>query len=260
MSPVEKLNMRKGWVTLAVTAIVYAGIAGAITLFADEDKRTFFWIIGALVAVRFFYTIIEFFNGILVWRIYGRRKAVEGYVTAMREAKMPRRCYNNDGVGNYLCRIQDGDSYKAGEVSPEAVSTAAKINELITRFSDENEMMAEARAWDALERAFNIYTSDDSPPLTFLNLHWFQNKVTEEMLLKMPYMTPPLASSLFKDRPFDSIHDLWDYLRNRGLDKDMASGFFIVASYHSKEEAVPDDVVKNMAFLDQHRANKHAPV
>lgn len=253
MTVLEKQQMIRSWVVLIVSAIAYSGIAGAFTFLTDGDRKFFFIVIGCLIALRLFYEVLEVAVGIAVWRLYGRRVAVENYVKAMRDARMPRRYYSTDDVGNYLARIQNGYSYEAGKVTPEALNTAKEFDRVMGSVREQSGMIAEARTWDAIKRAYESYTTDDSPPWVTPGLqHWFQ-KITQHKLLYLPYITPELAGSLLRDRPFDSIHSLWDYLRSHGFDKNMASAFFVAASCHSEGKPTPDEVIESMKFFDSQK-------
>lgn len=230
----EKEQMKAGLITTMVSSLFYGGIAWVITRFIDGGRKEFFWTLGILVTIRATYGFLEFIIGIIVWRIYGRRRMVRNFITIMREARLPKRVYCTDDIVNYLIRIirPQRYDYRAGEVTPEIQKVAAELNGLLDTVRDQHGMMAEMRTWDAMKRAMEIHSpSEDSPQfVSAYVLHWLASAVKESDLEALPCSSVDLAREILTARPFETLADVYALLRNHGLDRDQAVRFLNGAS------------------------------
>lgn len=217
------------------------GIAGIITALLGWDSRTFWKILPVLVLLGIMFEGINFMVGVVKWRIWGRRFVVDNYLQEMRKAKMPRRFYSSDNGYRYLHRIESGVSYKSSEVRPEALTLTT---ELIRQFDVQRDlfgMISDLRGVDAFNRALDLHSPrENSPPFVDSETKpWLNDIVTEERFCKLPHVTPTLSEAFSKARPFNSLLDIWDFLRGHGLPYDKAVELFIHASFLSVGKAPP---------------------
>jgi len=235
----EKQQMKTGLVTTLVSSVFYGGIACGITIFADGGRKEFFWALGILIGMRALYAILEFVIGVIVWRAYGRIRTVANFVAVMREGKLPKRVYCTDDIVNYFARILEPHTtdYGAGTITRDVQKIAADMNNVLKTVRDQHGMIAEIRTWDAMERALEIHSpGEDSPQfVSALVLHWLRSDVTKSEIQALPNASPELANRIIAQRPFETLTDLYQLLRNHGLDRMQAVLFLNGASKASDE-------------------------
>jgi hypothetical protein len=128
MTPTEKSQLIGG----AIALIPYLLIVWAYTAFISPE--TSFWkALGVLVAVRVCFGVVEFAGSVLAWRVYGRRKAIDGFLRVFDEYKFPRaREYRHDEFGTYIHRIVDG----AVETSSAVQQAARELDRAYNSWDD----------------------------------------------------------------------------------------------------------------------------
>jgi len=234
----EKQQMKTGGVTTLVSSVFYAGIAWGITKLIDGGRAKFFWTLGILVGLRAAYSLLEFIIGIIVWRIYCRSRSVANFVAIMRNGNLPKRVYCTDQISDYLARIQSPlFVYKDGIVTAEIKKLALELDAVLSTVRDQHGMMAEMRTWDAMKRALEIHSpGEDSPQfVSAYVLHWLRSDVKEAEIQILPNATPSLAKRIIAERPFETLTDLYQLLRNHGLDRMQAVVFLNGASTASAD-------------------------
>ena len=229
----EKERMRSGLVTALVAFVFYICAAWVITIIIDVEAIKFWWIVLGLASLELVQLIINFCIGWVVWRIYGRHRAIALYLEDMRKGKLPKRVYQHDRIDGFLDRIVSPSSvdYKRGEITSDIQKVAAALNQILMSVRDQHGMFAEIRTWDAMESALDIYSpEDEAPPFVSPGmLYSFRDIFTERELLSMPHMTPEIVKGLIVDRPYETLGDLYQYLISRQLDRDQA-GLFLIAT------------------------------
>jgi len=146
----ERAQLVAGGVSLAVYALV--AWLGARLLDAS------FWrVLGALMAARAFFGIVEGIAGILNWRLFGRRKTVEGFLTVLQTNNFPPRFYQHDDFLNYLARIESN-------TCPESLKRTAKEFEKMLEFAESQGILAGARMHAATEVALEMYSPKARAP------------------------------------------------------------------------------------------------
>jgi hypothetical protein len=233
----EKQQMKSALVWTLVASVFYGGVAWGFTKVIDGGKQEFFWTLGILIALRLAYLTMEFVIGIVVWRVYGRRVAVNNFVAIMREGKLPKRVYCTDDTSSYLTRIINAPNaytceYKAGQVTPEIKKVAAELATILSTVRGEHGIVAEARTRDAMKRALEIHSPGEASPqyVGLLVLTWLSSDITEAEIQKLPNSSPELAKRILAERPFETLTDLYELLRSFGLDRMQAVHFLNGAS------------------------------
>lgn len=225
----EKQQMKTGLVTTLVSSVFYGGIAWGITKIFDGGRKEFFLAFGILIGMRAAYAVLEFVIGVIVWRVYGRGRTVSNFVTLMREGNLPKRVYCTDNMGNYLARVLGplASDYAAGTITPAIQKVAADMNNVLNTVRDQHGMIAEMRTRDAMERALEIYSpGEDSPQYVSASVfHWLCTDATEAEIQALPSASPELAKRIIAERPFETLTELYQLLRNQGLDRMQAVHF-----------------------------------
>lgn len=120
--------------------------------FAQISHGSFFSTLGVLVAIRLFFSIIEFLGSILSWRLYGKKKAIERSLTLLRSNEFPKRQYADDDLLKYLVRIE------RDETCTLQIKSAAKQWEQALAFFEDSGILLGMRMHSAAEAALNIYS------------------------------------------------------------------------------------------------------
>ena len=77
----------------------YVLVAGAWAKVANGREQGFWFALGALLAARLFFAGIEWFGGIVIWRVYGRRRMIEWLVAAIQHPKVqPNEMARDDAI------------------------------------------------------------------------------------------------------------------------------------------------------------------
>ena len=233
----EEKQMKTAAVITLVSSIFYGGISWGITKLIDGGRKEFYWIVGILVGARAAYGLLEFIISIIVWRVYLRRITVANFVAIMRENKLPKRVYCTDSVSSYFERISSPciSDYREGQITPAIQKVANEMNTLLNTVRDQHGMMAEVRTWDAMKRALEIHSPDEDSPqyVSVCVRHWLNTDVTETEIQMLPNASPELAKKILAARPFETLADLYQFLRNHGLDRMQAVLFLNGASMAS---------------------------
>lgn len=228
----EKLTMKAGWVSILVGAALYCVISWVLSAWMDGGAKEFLWILIAMIGLRIAYEFVDFVGGVIVWRVYGRRKAVAHFLEIMQKANLPMRCYCHDRIDDYLHRIESEDfhGYRTGEIKAEAKKTAAELNHLLMTVSDQHGAIAEARTWDAMGRALKIHSPDDMCPqwvghdlINWLNGH--DGTISEREVRQLPGVSPGIAKDLLARLPFETVPDIYRFLLSKKYTPQQAKTF-----------------------------------
>jgi hypothetical protein len=146
MTPTEKNQAIGGLIAFIPYLIIAWG-------YSKFEPQTSMWLaLGVLLGLRAVFGVIEFFGGVLAWRLYGRRKAIKGFLNVLEQNAFPRvREYGHDGVGSYLSRIVDDD-----DAAPKLRQVARELDGVRDRWDDFG-MMAGWRMHSASEAALDIH-------------------------------------------------------------------------------------------------------
>lgn len=148
MDTQEKSQLASGLAASVVSLAVYAGVSwlGA-TLFGLQ----FWYVVIGLVAASAFFGIVGMLMGILYWRLWGRRKAVEFIVQILRANNFPPREHGHDNFTSYLARIEEGPY-------PDAIHRAAKELYAALGAWEDRGVLLGARMHAASELALELYS------------------------------------------------------------------------------------------------------
>ena len=86
---------------LAFSVLLYPALTWAYVALTGGGMHEFWKALGLLLGVRLFFSIVETMSGILQWRLYGMRTAVQECVEVLRTNSFPGREYANDDLGDY---------------------------------------------------------------------------------------------------------------------------------------------------------------
>ncbi len=92
--------------------IPYMAVAWAYSYFAEGGQPEFWRALGVLLAVRFFFSIIESVGGFLAWRFFVRRQMIAHLGSVFRANQFPGKQYFDDDFGNYCARLLDNQPRK----------------------------------------------------------------------------------------------------------------------------------------------------
>lgn len=127
--------------------------------YANLSDGNFWSVLGVLLAVRFFFGVIETLGSVLAWRLYGRNKMIEKNLTMLRANNFPKRQYAHDDFLNYLSRIE-GD-----ETGPQQIKLAARQWEQVLAFFESSGILLGMRMHAATDEALNIYSPKHDAPI-----------------------------------------------------------------------------------------------
>src|SRR6266436_4341709 len=94
-------------IVMLLAWVPYSAVAWGYKVLTDGTAKTFWYALGTLVGVRLFFSIIEGLGGILTWRVYGKRVAVQGPLAILRANNFPKRRYKEEDFQDYLAGIAD---------------------------------------------------------------------------------------------------------------------------------------------------------
>ena len=209
-----------------------------ITKLIDGGDKEFSWVLGVLIATRAAYWLLEFIIGMIVWRMFDRSITVAHFVSIMRENKLPKRVYCTDDASSYFSRINSAhrSEYREWQITPAIQKVATELDTLLKTVGNQQGMIAAFRTQDAMTRALEIHSPpEDSPHLVSpLVRHWLHSNATEAEIQILPNSSPELAKRILAEEPFETLTDLYQFLRNHGLDRMQASLFLNGASAASE--------------------------
>lgn len=142
---------------LLMIPVVYALVA---LIVCAVDPRLSFW--RALAGTLGIMVLMEFVDSLhqaILWRLGGKAAAVSEWLHFLRHNEFPtQRCYRHDGIGNYLCRIEDD-----GTLSPRLRMSA---KEMATRLavSKQSGMFRAMRVRLAAEAALDLHAPRANAP------------------------------------------------------------------------------------------------
>ena len=145
-------DTKSGLIVLSLSIVPYAAVAWIYSSFVGDGSQRGFWVaLGALLAVRLFFSVIETFGGLLRWRLYQKRRTIASIVQVLRANKFPLKEYETDSFSMYLSRIlQDY------EPKPDVVRAAREFETMMT-FTYELGVLPGMRYSAAADAAFDIY-------------------------------------------------------------------------------------------------------
>jgi hypothetical protein len=142
---------KSGLIVFAIAMIPYVAVAWGYAHFTDGGSNGFWVALGVLLAIRFFFSVIETIGNVLVWRLYGRHRTIEKLVDFFRANEFPPKEIATDDLGNYLARIvafyQPKPDYRRAASEFESLELAA----------ENAGILAGMRFHAAAEAAFKIY-------------------------------------------------------------------------------------------------------
>lgn len=100
--------MNPTFITLVFAWIPYVLLSWGYAQIMDGD----FWkVLGVLIAVRLFFSVVETIGSIFSWRLYGKKKIVELNVNFLRSNNFPNRLLEHDDFLSYLIGIENNEEY-----------------------------------------------------------------------------------------------------------------------------------------------------
>jgi hypothetical protein len=138
--------------------VPYTAVAWGFMALTDGRAKTFWYALGALLAVRLFFSIIEGLGGILSWRIYGRRFAVQRALAVLGANNFPKRKYAEEDFQTYLDAIKDDPECQ------ESVRKGANEIQLVLSAFERFGILLGMRMHSASEVAFDVYSPKSEAP------------------------------------------------------------------------------------------------
>ena len=138
-------------------------VTWAYTILTSGDIKTFWGVLSALLGVRVFETL----GGIVKWRLFGKKFAVQKMLEFYMANHFPLRKYSSDSLGDHLARIESEVDWNNEPISP-LVKRAAKELEALILMTENHGILIGARFYSAAETAFDIY----SPRSLAKELEW----------------------------------------------------------------------------------------
>lgn len=139
-------------IAAAFSVLPYLLVAWAYMAFTDGHAKDFWVALCVLLVVRLFFFIIETIGGILAWRLYGRRVAVEKVLRFLRENNFPMRTDPNEDFLMYFQRIQED------RTCPESTRALARECDRELARLDGSGILPGMRADYAVQAALDRYT------------------------------------------------------------------------------------------------------
>ena len=100
--------MNPTFITLVFAWIPYVLLSLGYAQIMDGD----FWkVLGVLIAVRLFFSVVETIGSIFSWRLYGKKKIVELNLNFLRSNNFPNRVLEHDDFLSYLVGIENNEEY-----------------------------------------------------------------------------------------------------------------------------------------------------
>jgi len=138
--------------------VPYAAVAWGYKVLTEGDAKTFWYALGALVAIRTFFSVIETIGNILAWRLYAKRATVQKTLTMLRAQKFPKRQFASDDFTGHLARVEDDPEYA------EAVRRDAHDYKLALYTYEQLGILSGMRMNSAFEAAFDLYSPQSEAP------------------------------------------------------------------------------------------------
>lgn len=154
------MNDTRSRLIMSLFAFVpYLLVSWAYMAHVNGDSSDFWKSLGLLVAVRFFFSVIETLGTVISWRLYGKRFMVNKFVEFLRTNNFPKRKYAHDDLLNYLARIEDEPT------SPASVKASAKeIHFLLSTFESMGILLG-MRMHSASDAALDSYSPKTKAPI-----------------------------------------------------------------------------------------------
>jgi hypothetical protein len=154
------MNDTRSRLVISLFAFVpYLLVAWAYMTLVNGDSSDFWKALGVLVAVRFFFSVIETLGTVISWRLYGKRFMVNKFVEFLRANNFPKRKYAHDDFLNYLARIEDEPS------CPASVKASAKEIYFVLSTFESMGILLGMRMHSASEAALDAYSPKSEAPI-----------------------------------------------------------------------------------------------
>lgn len=141
------------------SVIPYLLVSWGYTLIVDGAEKQFWSVFGLLVAVRFFFSVIETLGGTLSWHFYSKRIMANKFLRLLYENKYPKRTYKDEDFLDYLSRIESG-------IYPDMLKKSAKeFYYLLSTFEDMGILIG-MRMHSASESALEMYSPKAETTIT----------------------------------------------------------------------------------------------
>jgi hypothetical protein len=140
--------------------VPYLAVSWGYSALTDGTAKMFWYALGALLAARLFFSIIETLGSVLTWRVYGRRIAINRFLTFLRDNKFPQRKFAHDDIGNYLARIEDNYSADTALVK----AAASELRRSLATFESMG-FLVSMRMYSAIDDALELYSPKEKAPV-----------------------------------------------------------------------------------------------
>jgi len=112
-----------------------------------------FWpVLGAIVAARLCFGLLDVIGGVISWHMVGRRVAVANWLARLRANQFPPREYANDDASTFFMRIHENNRL------PEVMRFTAREAEVLLESSASQGRFVEARMNAAADAALEAYS------------------------------------------------------------------------------------------------------
>jgi hypothetical protein len=85
--------------------VPYMAVAWAYTYFSEGGQPLFWRVLGSLLVVRIFFSIIESVGSYLAWRFFVRQQMVARLVGIFQANRFPAKQYSEDDFADYCARL-----------------------------------------------------------------------------------------------------------------------------------------------------------
>jgi len=154
------MNGTRSNITMGLFSFVpYLFVAWGCMAFVNGKASEFWTALGALVAIRLFFSIIETLGSGLSWRLCGKKILVDKALRFLRENNFPKREHAHDDSLAYFGRIEDGGKYDA------SIRTLAKEMTFVMTICEHTGILAGMRMYSAADAALDMYSPKSESPI-----------------------------------------------------------------------------------------------
>lgn len=144
--------------TIALFSFVpYLLVSWSYMELVDGGLTQFWGAIGALIAIRLFFSVIETLGSIFSWSLYGKKLMIGKFLVLLKTNKFPKREYQHDDFLAYLARIE------AGPYADSIKTSAKEIYFFLSTFESMGILLG-MRMHGASEAALEAYSPKADAP------------------------------------------------------------------------------------------------
>lgn len=153
------MNDARSQTIMALFALVpYLLVSWAYMSLTNGNVSDFWKSLAVLLAMRFFFSVIETLGSVLSWRIHGKKIAIKKNLEVMQANNFPKRRYSHDDFLNYLARIEDDPECST------SLKAVAKQMEIVLATCESLGHLIGARMHAAADEALELYSPKAETP------------------------------------------------------------------------------------------------